>query len=378
MTSASVLGLTLWRAWEFLRVRSRLRALTQGHPSLEPDTIAGHQAYGAWHFIATPSDGDHGTERYERWTYRYTVQGLLPTWLLMNWSAQRSAQDRGTLDYLPVALFGADLTYEVPPAWTLVAESGDLVVQSEERYRLQVPTAAEPQVHAVAKGLTRAFLTRGLHGFERELRQQVEMEGQAEALRLYCRHFQHAAGHDPFVQASLHHEVAAVRVVAAQHTPAAGVHVLRESVLDPHLPTRVRREAARALVQQGRHDILIEVARAAPQDLEDILTEGLVEAPGDVESLVLPFLAHPQESVVQSAVHALARRGTGASVGPMRTRRGLRSSRELRDAIEVAVRLIQDRGRDAQAGLSLLSHRPIPPTVGRVSMAGAASVHDES
>ena len=368
--SASVLALTVWRGLEYLQRGRTLKSLSSGtsETSAETQPVAGHKAHGGWHFIATQSDSGHHVERYERWTYRYTVQGLLPSWLLMNWSASRSVQNRGTQDFLPLALFGSELTERVPENWTIFTEVGDLVVQSEEAYRLQVPREPLEAAHQLGRDLALAFLRRGMQGFEVELKNQALMGGQAEALRVYCRHFVTAPQSDPWLQQALHHELAAVRVVAAQHLGSGGRDALLQGALDRALPTRVRREAALALVQHHDHAATLQIAAEAPTDLEDILAPGLVHAPGDVEHLLLPMLEHPSDVVVEAAVHALAQRGRGSAVPRLKARRSRRASRELRVAIEVAIELIQDRGRAADAGLALLPDPRLSPEVGRVSV----------
>lgn len=364
VASAVVASIFAWRAYEYSKTRRDIGKLTSGTKALgEGAQVDGHPQFGGWHFFDVRTDGD---QRYERWAYRCTVQGVLPDWVMMDYSARRPAGSRA---FLPEALFGRERVEALPDAWRVFAERGDVVLQSEERYLLRVPRGARPEIDAAAAELARAYLARGEGPLRAALVEAVDVQGEAEALRLLCRQFPDAPEVAAAAQEGLHHEMASVRVVSARHLGAEGHPALRRISADAELPISVRREACQALAARGDHEALLQVAVGASSGVEDIVADALAGANDPrVEAAVLPFLEHDSEVVVEAAAGALAQRGTGAALTALRARLARRPGAALRNALRVATALIEERASGGRGGLALIPEAPLAPEQGRISL----------
>lgn len=366
LAGAVVVGIVAWRAYEHTKTRAHLRALASGAaPIVAGADVEGHSTHGGWHFFAR-ADED---ERYERWAYRATVQDILPDWLMMDWWVGRAEARGGSRTFLPEALFGREALEDLPAGWRVIADAGDLVVQSDERYLLRVPSAPLEEVDAAARRLARRFLEGGTEALRAALAEAVDVQGEAEALRLLCLRFPDAPETRALVQGALTHEIAAVRVVAARALGADGHAVLAETAHDDELPADVRREACRALARRGDHEALLDVALTAPGGVEDVLAEALADVPDPrVEGAVLPMLDHGSEVVAEAAAHALAQRGSAACVPALEARLATRPGPGLKAALRVALDLIRGRAVEGRGGLSLADDGADPPEVGQVSL----------
>ena len=295
---AAVAALTAWRIWEHQRTRGAIRALaddTHPAPSL---AVHGRPAFGGWHFTPERSGS---TERYEQWHYRFTVQDVLPTWLMMDWSPRRAAEGRGTPDFLPAALFGPAHVHLVPERWTVMADAGDLVVQGEDRHPLFVPSRPDLEVEALGRRLAEAFLERGLDATREALTREVTTRGAPDALRLLLAHFGRHPETRALAQAGLPHPSAAVRVVAAEASKQGGEAVLQAVAEDLGEDEPVRRLAVKALADRRAHGRLVQVGLFASRGVEDLLAAALAQHDDlRVEQVVLPFLGHRDHAVVKA------------------------------------------------------------------------------
>jgi hypothetical protein len=361
---AAVAALAAWRAWERHRT---LGALAAARDDLLPGpAVAGHPAFGGWHFAPERTGA---AERYEQWHFRFTVQDILPPWLMMDWSPARAAEGRGTPDFLPAALFGPAHIHLIPQRWTLLADAGDLVVQGEARHPLRVPTRPDPEVEALGRRLAEAFLARGLDTVRTALAEEVARHGTPDALRLLLSHFGQHPETRALAQAGLTHPTGALRVAAAQAFEAEAEAVLQGVAEDLSEPEAVRRQAVRGLAARGARARILQVGLLAPRAVEDLVAEALAQHDDPrVEQVILPFLALPDHAVALATAEALARRGSAAAVPALKARltRGL--APDLRTALEVAIQLIQERGRPARGGLAMLPELPPAGPEGRVSM----------
>ncbi|MCA9554703.1 MAG: HEAT repeat domain-containing protein [Myxococcales bacterium] len=367
LSVAAVAALTAWRVWEHQRTRRALAALTdERRPALPSPAVSGHPAFGGWHFTPERSGS---TERYAKWHFRFTVQDVLPSWLMMDWSPDRAAEGRGTPDFLPAALFGPAHIHLVPRRWTVMADAGDLVVQGEERHPLRVPSQPDPEVEALGRRLAAALLTRGTDTFREALVDEVARHGTPEALRLLLTHFGHHPDTRRLAQSGLTHPSAALRVAAAQAFEDEAEAVLQAVAEDLTEPESVRRSAVHALARRRAFERVLQVGLHSRYGVEDLVAEALAQHDDPrVEHVVLPFLEHDDHAVAAAAAEALARQGTSQAVPALKARLARRPPAHLRTALEVAIRLIQDRGRGATGGLAVVP-KPTPAgPEGRVSM----------
>ncbi len=358
-------GIGVRKAYEKVGPDRRLEAVIAKDVPREQSEVQGCPAYGGWYFreAKTGSRDLGGT-----WDYRLRVQGILPDWLMMDWCARRAIYGSGSPDFLPEALFGAQSMSAVPEVYELFAEQGDLIVQCEASMAQEPPRADHPEVQAVARVLCASHAERGMQPFLQTLVLAVELQAQGEAMTLLVRYFPDHPETQALVVRALGHEVAAVRVAAALHPDVSGREVLNAAALDPELPASVRRDAIRGLA--GAQDVLLAVAREAPQGVEDLLCEIMGDwANPRGQQVLLQNVDSPEFAIAYAAIDGLAKIGTRASLHALRRRLAGRPGEPLKSTLKVAIDLIVERSPKGEAGnLSLSQSESSGLPAGRVSM----------
>lgn len=330
---------------------------------LSPNTIHGRLSYEEWREVDQgSSDSD-----IKRARYRLVVASVFPPWFRFYLDAQPDGVGHAGAWLLEVAIGAVP---EIQAGLSVTADGGDLCVETGP---LPVPTlgrrTGDPRAYALAQAIVGA-LPSGQHVqvLLPGLLEEVRKNQRAEALRLVLQHFAEHPEVEVARQDALQSDDPELRLTAACAPGREDLPTLRALGVDPGTPVSVRRGATATLGRLKDLEGLLAVATSAPAGVETVLAESLAHHHDPrVEAAVVPLLASENELVVERVAQILSRQGTVAAVAAARARASW-ASKDLRESLELAVELIQERAGPERAGALALVEPG--PGAGAVSVAG--------
>ena len=317
--------------------------------------------------------GDMDT-RHERWIYTASIRELLPHWMSFCWIPQDSSRDRSVLVR---AVFGDKELKQVRSKWSLVVDWGDITLRSEEfvcKPRSGPPRHRLKALETVLKSLAYAYLERGLHLVEWELRANIERSAHPDAIRWIGQHFQRP-GDRALMISLLNHPSDRVRFTAACFAGPAGITVLFRTALNGKSPRVMRLQAVRCLAREKQFDALLKISQRSSIGLEEELLKAFSkcpEPPEELEPLVVQWLKEGSASVAEKAAGLLSRIGSSTKALPaLQARLDEGAGYRLSRIILTAMSEIQKRwGSDGVGILAIVDLRE--------DTSGTLSVTDEA